>query len=203
MDDTFVEATPDIIAKIAAPELRERVVSGDVLVCNPRTWYSESKPVLRDSKTKRLVPGSGKVKGSKDAAVASKETAYKRRKGYRSLIEEYIPPSDLKDTPNAIISFRELIDNLIDACNGSPQYVSCPHEDCKEKHFVVFKKDPGVLFKLYENLAGRAKETSELNINSTHLAMQLNERTPVDAIQVRSLDREIIEARFKEIKEAE
>lgn len=198
----YVEPTPDILANIAI-ELRDKVESGEILVSSPETWHSPDKPVLRDAVTHRLTKGSGRIKGSKDIAIASKETAFQRRKGYRHLIEEYIPPSDLKDTPNAIISFRELIDNLVDACSGSPQMVSCQHEGCSEKHLVAFKKDPNVLFKLYENLAGKAKETSEMSINSTHLAISLNERTPIDGINVRSLDRDIIEARFKEVKEAE
>lgn len=181
------QPTDSDLALIHDTELREKVVEGEVLMLPPEVWESASKPVLV-SKTGQMIKGTGRRKGAKDPAVASRETAFTRRKGYRHLIEEYIPPSDLKDTPNAIISFRELIDALIDACNGSPQRVKCQHEGCGEYHLIGFKKDPNVLFKLYENLAGKARETQDINVTGQHLALVLNERTPITALEVHSID---------------
>ena len=180
--------------ELLTPELREKVESGEFQIIEPRFWLQEHKPVVKTLRG-RLVKGSGRMMGVKAAEEASRESAPRRRKGYRYLTEEFIPPSDLRDSPNAIISFKELIESLIDACNGSPQQVRC--KSCGDEFQHAFKKDAGVLYKLFENLNGKAKETQEINVSSQHMSMVLNERTPVREIQVRTLDPLEIETRKK------
>ena len=178
--------TPADLA-LLTDELRLKVESGEAMIAHPSTWEYAERPVVRNCFTKSLVKGSGKIKGSKNAAVASKETGFTRRRGYRALSEEYLP-EDLKDSPNAILSFRELTERLIDACNGSPQKVKCQHEGCGEYHLVAFKKDANVLFKLWENRVGRATETADINVNSQSLAIVLNERLPITSLEVHTID---------------
>ena len=185
------------------PVLVERVLAGELEISDPKTWYSPDKAVIRDATTKGLVKGSGKVKGSKSPVEASRESAFKRRRSYHELAERYVNPDDERN-PEAIISFKELMDTLINAANGSPQEVECPHPECAEKHHVVaFKKDGATLFKIYENLKGKAKETQEVNMNSKHLVAILNERTPVTEVSVRVLSDEEIQTRRKTIMEAD
>ena len=124
--------------------------------------------------------------GSQDAASVGRASAYKLRKGYAALSEEFIPPSDLKDNPNAIISFRELVETLIEACQGSPQQVTCPA--CGDKNLFAFKKDAGTLFKLYENLKGKARETQDINVTGQHLVAVMNERLDVRDVTVHAID---------------
>lgn len=198
----YIEPTAETLALITDPDIKERVIEGQILVCDPETWYDSDRPVLRHAETKALVKGSGRIKGAKDVAVASKETAFTRRKGYRAWLESYIPP-DLEDSPNAIISFSELVQNLIDACNGVPAYYKCQHDGCNENHQFVLKRDPGTLYKLIENLSGKARETQDININSTHMAIALNERFDPTELMVRRPDPQTTEAKYRIIEEAE
>lgn len=162
------------------------MTKGEVFFVSPDKWENPNKPVLRD-RLGHPVKGTGRVKGSKIAAIASKESAATRRKSYQELKERYLNPGDERDV-DAIISFKELTDHLISACLGSQQYVSCPHEECNEKHLVAFKKDANVLFKLWENLTGRARETQDINVASQSLIAILQERTPINAIEVHTID---------------
>lgn len=171
---------------LLTPEMRERVESGEVYMGWPRTWMFPHRPVLRDVKTTKLVKGSGKIVGSKDVTVAGRENGFKKRRGYVALTEEFIPPSDLKDNPNAILTFRELVETLIDACMGSPQEVKCP--SCGAKGLHAFKKDAATLFKLYENLKGKARETTDVNVMGQHLVAVLNERMDVREVVLHSID---------------
>ena len=108
-----------------------------------------------------------------------------------------------------IISLKEIIDALWDAANGSPQYIECPHPELHQgrdivslRHVVAFKKDPNALFKLYENLVGKATETTDINVNQNTLVKLLTDRTPVNELTVIELPPDQIYERKKLIEEA-
>ena len=189
---------PDL-TDLLPDHLKEGVAAGVYVVSDPKTWMFPDRPVVRDAKTKGIVKGSGKVTGSKNAAEASKQSAFKRRRSYQDLKEKYINPDDKRDA-EAIMSFKELMDLLIDACIGSPQSVACTH--CGDKFQVAFKKDAATLFKLWENYIGKARETSDVNVNSQHLVAILNEHTPVNEITVRAIDVTERQERTRMIEEA-
>lgn len=182
------EVTQEILDLIIDENTRSKVATGEYIVWPKETWNDELRPVVREAGTNRMVKGTGKVKGTPDPAMVSRQTAYQRRKGYRYLMEDFIPPSDLRDNPNAIISFKELVNNLIEACEGIPKAVTCNHPGCKEQHTVVLQRDPKTLYKLTENLIGRAKETQDINVTSQQLVAVLNERTPIEGLTVHTID---------------
>ena len=186
---------------LLSEELREGVDAGDYFIMENRFWRDDEKPVVKRVANGTLVKGSGRMAGTKSPEEATHERMYRTRKGYRTLIEDFIPPSDVRDNPNAIMSFKELVENLIDACVGSPQQVTC--SSCGDKFQTAFKKDPSTLFKLFENLNGKAKETQQINVSSQHLSLMLNERTPVNEIVVRELSQEKIAERAQMVIEHE
>jgi hypothetical protein len=165
--------------------LRDGVEQGRYYLQHPQTWYSPSRPVIKDVTTGRLVKGSGKIAGSKEAAVASRQTSYKRTKAYNEALEELIP-IDRGDSPNAVASLRELTDSFWKAVNGQDVQVTCPH--CEGKFMAPIKSDPHAIMKMIERLTGRAKETQEVNIHSEQISMVLNERTPMREIDVITID---------------
>ena len=143
----------------------------------------------------KLVKGSGKIKGSKDAAVASRETAYKRTKGYQEVLETLLPP-EREDSPTAVSSLRELVAAFWEAVTGSPQKLQCP--ECGAHSMYAFKQDPHAIMKMIEKLAGRAKETQDINIHSETMIALLNERSNVRELKVITIDPEE-ERRRKEL----
>ena len=179
--------------ELLAEDLREGITSGEYFITEPRLWHEDDRPVVKRVKNGTLVKGSGRMAGVKEMGDASREGMFKRRKGYRRMIEDLIPASDTRDNQNAIMSFKELVENLVDACLGSPQTVRCT--SCGDKFQTALKKDAATLYKLFENLNGKAKETQEINLSSQHLSLVLNERTPVNEIVVRELSPHMLEER--------
>ena len=70
------------------------------------------------------------------------------------------------------------------------------------KHVVAFKKDANALFKFYENLVGRATETTDINVNQNTLVKLLSDHTPVTDLHVIDLPPEALYERRKLIEEA-
>ena len=176
------------ILDLIPEKFRPGVLSGQLLVQPQSMWYNSS-PVIIDATTKRLK--SGRYNTANDLGVISKQYAFKRTKGYRE-IRDMLIPATKDENKNAIVSLQEIVENLWQACLGSPQKVKipCPHPDeCPEggvDHVVAyaFKKDPGALFKFYENIVGRATETAEINVNNQSLVQMFSDPTPVTDIQV-------------------
>ncbi len=158
------------LVKLVPAPLRERVRTAGGHTVNPDgelevlVGQHRGKPVVRSAATKRLVKGSGRYPRANDAAATSKETAFKRTRSYREAMEQVIAPLRAEN-PKAAHSLDELVDLAIEAAEGSPQLIQCPHEDCRKKHAVAFKKEGQTAFKLIELMAGKAKETIEANVN--------------------------------------
>jgi hypothetical protein len=188
----------DVALPLLSPELRERVESGELYIREPKIWKHDDKPVLitRDYK---MVKGSGQMVGAVDKGNPA--LPYQARAGYRRLMEDLLPANTVRDNKHAIMSFKELVEHLIDACLGTPQVVRCTN--CGDKFQTAFKKDAATLYKVFENLNGKAKETQEINLSSQHLAVVLNERTPVENVQVRVLEQSEIDERKKMVIEHE
>lgn len=164
------------------------VLDGTLTVRGKEHWYSPDKPVIVESHNNHIK--HGRYATANDPAIVSRQTAYKRKKGYQEMQHVYIG-AEPGEHEKQIISLKEIIDALWDAANGSPQYIDCPHPELHTgrdiaslKHAVAFKKDPNALFKLYENLVGKATETSEINVNQTSLVKLLQDRTPLTEVTV-------------------
>ena len=182
----------DVALPLLTPELREKVLAGEYYIREPGLWRTDTKPVVVNRK-KNLVTGSGQMFGVPEQSRLNQIAATKNRRGYRALVEDLLPPNMTRDNENAIMSFKELIENMLDACLGSAQQVTCTK--CGDKFQTAFKKDAATLYKVFENLNGKARETQDINVSSHHLAVMLNERTPVPDIQVRVLGQEELDAR--------
>jgi len=128
-----------------------------------RPGASADKPVIVDATTKRMVKGSGRLPKGNDPVLTGKATAYKQTKEYRQAFEEMFPAGGDVDERGSLAWW---FDQAWAAAEGSPQYVECPHTECKQKHVVAMKKDGGLIFKMIELAVGRAPQT--VNVNSKH-----------------------------------
>jgi hypothetical protein len=189
------EATLSLVPE----KLRDGVLDGSLVIQPRERWYNSEKPLILDSLGRIK---SGRYATANDAALISKQTAYKRTRGFKEMRERYIA-AEPGDSREAIVTLKDLIENLWEACMGSPQKVKipCPHpEACPEgvDHHVVayaFKKDAGALFKFYENIVGRAAETAEVTVTNTTLVSLLNDRTPMTDLKVIDLTPEDLYSR--------
>lgn len=193
------------ILDLIPEELQDGVLSGSLQVRPSDMWWDKEKPVIVDAITKKLK--SGRYSTANDLGVVSKQTAYKRKRGYKEMQAVYIG-SEPGEHEKQIISLKEIIDALWDAANGSPQQIECPHPELHTgrdiatlKHVVAFKKDPNALFKLYENLVGKATETTDINVNQNTLVRLLQDRTPLTEVTVIDLPPDQIYARKKLLEE--
>ena len=181
-------ALSEDILDLVPEQFRDGVLAGSLLVQPKTRWYNSEKPVIIDAVTKRLK--YGRYNTANNIGEISKKTAYKRTSGYKEMRERYITAQG--KTKESIISLEEIIQQLWEACMGSPQKVKvqCPHpDDCPEgggEHVVAFafRKDPKSLFSLYENIVGRATETAEVSVNNRHLVELLHDTTPLNDIRV-------------------
>lgn len=179
-----IEAIIDLIPE----RFQSGVLDGSLVVRPPVHWYSSDKPVIVGAHDNHIK--HGRYATANNPAILGKTSAYKRKRAYREMKEIYIgsEPGEHRDQ---IISLKEIIDALWDAANGSPQEVDCPHPELHTgrdiaglRHVIAFKKDPNALFKLYENLVGRANETTDINVNQSHLVRLLHDTTPLQNITV-------------------
>lgn len=192
-----LEAVMDLVPE----RFQSGVLDGTLVVRPPATWYSPDKPVIVEAANNHIK--HGRYITANNTAQISKQFAYKRKKGYREMQATYIG-SQPGEHELQIISLKEIIDALWDACNGSPQLIDCPHPELhygknatELKHVVAFKKDANSLFKLYENLVGRATETTDINVNQTALVKLLHDQTPLTDLHVIDLPPEAIYERRK------
>lgn len=170
------------IIELVPERLKPGVLDGSLIIRPQSMWWSEDKPVIVDADTKRLK--HGRYATANDPALISKQSAYKRKRGYKEMQSIYIG-AEPGETLEQITSLKEIIENLLDAANGSPQEVKveCPHPDIcpygggKHVTTFAFKKDANAIFKLYENIVGKAAETSDVNINANHLVSLFNDRS--------------------------
>ena len=194
------------IIDLIPEKFKEGVLDGTYFIQPPSMWWSADKPVIIGSTDGRIK--HGRYSTANNPAIIGKTTAYKRKKGYQEMQSVYIG-AEPGEHEKQIISLKEIIDALWDAANGSPQFIECPHPELHEgrdfsslRHVVAFKKDPNALFKLYENLVGKATETSEVNINQSTLVQLLTDRTPLTDLHVIDLPPDQIYERRKMIEES-
>ena len=188
----------EAILNLVPEKLRDGVLDGSLVIQPQDRWYSKDKPLILSDKG-RIV--AGRYATANDPVATSKLTAYKRTRGYKEMREQLISAEGR--TKDTILTLQDLVQNLWEACMGSPQKVKveCPHpESCPEgggDHVVAyaFKKDAGALFKFYENIVGRAAETAEVTVTNTHLVALLNDKTPMNDLRVIDLTPEDLYSR--------
>lgn len=155
------------LASVLPDELREQVESGELKVF---PGQDPNKPVLRSSETGLIVKGSGITPKHVDMGQVSRDFAYKRRKNYRSALEEIVSAEG-----EGRGSFKWFVDKAMEAAEGSPTPVDCPK--CNH-HFVAnVKKDGNVIVKMIEMLHGKAPITQDINIHDEAMLEILRSRT--------------------------
>ena len=204
-----VEAIQSIL-DIIPEQFHDGVLDGTLVVKVPEMWYNPLKPVIAGAKDNHIK--HGRYITANNPGMISKQTAYKRKASYKELQGIYIG-GEPNEHEKQLISLKEIIEALWDAANGSKQLVACPHPELHPpgskvplEHVVAFKKDPNALFKLYENLVGKAGETMDVNINQSALVRMLQDPTPVSNLVVIDLPpdqayekRQLIEGQFTDI----
>lgn len=185
----------DELISLIPVELRAKVETGELEVL---PGQNPAKPVIREVLTGRLVKGSGRYPKANDAAAVSKATAYKRSSSYRQGLELMIP---LEGDETKVGSFPWLLKQAIEEAQGYDYEVRCP--DCDTPVHVYKKRNAMFLFKFVEMLAGKARETQDLNIKSESLVAVLNAREPVREVIVHSIDPEIARQRREAIELAD
>jgi len=188
MDNTPSEETrsqsnvDDDLLSLVPERLREGVLSGEYFIEDRKKWYSPDKPIVIRKSGHHIL--AGKYKNSGDIGLIAKQTSYKRTLSYRQMLEDLVP---IDGDENKRGSFAWCLKQFFIACEGSPQKIPCPHPDCEEggSHTVTaFKRDAAAMFKLIELMAGKAKETQEVNVNSKQLIALLNDPTPISELTV-------------------
>lgn len=187
------ESYEELFAKLT-PEMQDIVKENGYKLF---PGQNENKPVVLNH-SGNFVPGSGRWPNANDPVQLSKDTAYKKTNSYRQALEGIV---SLDGDENRKGSFLWWVAKAMEAAEGSPQQVACP--SCGERSVYAFKQDGNLIFKIIELMHGKARESQDINVQSHHIVEALNERVPVSDLKVRSLDSDIIEARFKEIKESE
>lgn len=174
-------------------DLRARVELGELELL---PGQNPAKPVIREVDTGRLVKGSGRYPKANDIATISKATAHTRTKSYREGLELLVP---LEGTGKG--SFTWLLNQAIDEAEGFDFEVDCP--DCGNAVHVYKKRNAMFLFKFVEMLAGKARETQDLNIRSESLIEVLNRREAVTDVVVHTIDPSIAQSRRIALEENE
>ena len=189
------------ILDLIPDRFQEGVLNGTLFVRPLNTWYSPDKPVIVEAANNHIK--HGRYITANNPGLVSKQTAFKRKRGYKEMQAIYIG-AEPGEHQQQIISLKEIIDALWDAANGSPQEIDCPHPELHNgrnstplKHAVAFKKDPNALFKLYENIVGKAMETSEINVNQNTLVKLLQDQTPLTDLHIIDLPPDQIYERRK------
>lgn len=197
----------DEIIDLVPDRLRAGVLDGTLAVKPREMWYDQEKPVVVNARTNHIQ--HGRYITANNPAVVSRQSAYKRKKGYKEMQQVFIG-TEPGEHEKQIISLKEVVEALWDAANGSPQMIKCPHPELHPpgsrvplEHVVAFKKDPNALFKLYENLVGKATETSEINVNQSTLVRMLQDTTPVNDLVIIELPPDQAYEKRKLLEEAD
>lgn len=181
------EITEDLMA-LVPEKFHQGLLDGSLVMKERSMWYDQEKPIVVGAHDNHIK--HGRYITANNPAVISKQTAYKRKRGYKEMQQIFIG-TEPGEHELQIISLKEVVEALWDAANGSPQMVKCPHPELHPpgsrvplEHVVAFKKDPNALFKLYENLVGKATETSEINVNQSTLVRLLQDTTPANDLVI-------------------
>lgn len=152
--------TPALIDLVSA-DIQEKVLAGEWELLQ---GYDPERPVIRDVKTKKLQKGSGKYPRAPRFQDISPKYSYKRTKTYREALESLIPIFPDKDAAH---SFNELVERFFEAISNDERAARCEHPGCSLKHLWIPNVDPGAIFKMIENLAGKAVESKKIEIENT------------------------------------
>lgn len=193
--DTRESSTIDAeILSLVPDRLKDGVISGEYKVEPRDVWYDPNKPVVIKVSGHKIL--AGKYKQSGDLGRISRETSYKRTASYRQALEALVP---MDGDENKRGSFAWCLKQFFIACEGSPQLAPCPHPDiCPQggrPHVVAFRREAGPMFKLIELMAGKAKETQDINVNNKHLVALLNDPTPLTELTIIDLPPEEVRER--------
>ncbi len=187
----MVDNSSDLIS-LLPPDLKEKVEEGTYSVY---PGQNPEKPVVLDEKG-RLVKGSGRWPNANDPAWTGKVSGYKKSKSYREALETLVPLEGDEQTRG---SFAWWIEQGMQAAEGSPQRIECPC-GCEYKGIYAFKKDAQMIFKIIELLHGKAREAMDINVKSEQLVAILNERVPMNTIEVHTIDPADVERRTDMLK---
>ena len=183
----------DNLLELVPVSVQARVESGELELL---PGQNPARPVIREVQTGRLVAGSGRYPKANDAAQVSRDTAYKRTTSFRHGLEEMV---QMDGPADRVGTFPWLLNQAIDEAKGYDFEITCG--DCGSPVHVVKKRNAMFLFKFIELLAGKARETQDLNIKSESLVAVLNTREAMGEITVHTIDpatsrsrREAIEA---------
>lgn len=181
-------------------ELRQGVDEGRFLIAGPG---QNDKPVVVDAETKRWVTGSGRPLNANDPAYIGKVTAWRRSKVFSEALEQMIPAWE-GDSPEAIISFQELIQAAREAVVGEPviEEHTCSH--CGEVDVIINgrKRDNKVLMFLIERLAGAANKTTTVNLHSEELIRLMSDNRVLHDVSIVALSAEERADRVRRVQEA-
>ena len=174
------------LLEVIPEDLRKRVEEGELQIFEGQ---KPEKPVLIDM-AGRLVKGSGRYPNANDPVKIGKQYGYKNSKDYNEAIKKLIP---LDGPPEQKGSFAWLVNQGFEAAEGSPQRIKCP--SCGHNDLFAFKKDSNAIIKLIELVHGKARESQDINVQSSQLIGILETRIPLDQLAVHSLTDEEIEER--------
>ena len=185
----------ELLDYILDQNVRARVEQGELELL---PGQKPDKPVIREVVTGRLVQGSGRYPRANDPAQVGRDTGYKHSNSYRQGLELMIA---LEGDPNKKGTFPWLLTQAIAEAEGYDYDIDCP--DCGKTVQVIKKRNAMFLFKFVELLAGKARETQDLNIKSESLIAVLQARTPVNEITVHAIDPDTARERRALIEVAE
>lgn len=181
---------PELI-DLVEEDIRSRVIAGELELL---PGQNPSKPVIREAETGRLVKGSGRYLRANDPVEVGKATGYRKSKSYREGLELMI---SLEGDPDKVGTFPWLLNQAIDEARGYDLDIDCP--ECGHTVHTVKKRNAMFLFKFIEMMAGKARETQDLNIKSESLVAILNAREPVREVVVHQIDPEVARQRREAI----
>lgn len=163
------------LVPLLTPELRELWEQGEVVVSEGR---DPEKPVVRwasGSKRGQYAPGSGVTPFHVDGDN-SRKSAVKRTHAYRELLQSVVDEE----------RFAWLLDKIFETVEGFSETKECP--ECGTP--VTFEKRPqaGPALKLIEQLAGKATERKEVDVEMRSIHAELEARVDPKELIVHRLD---------------
>lgn len=152
-------ADPNDLLQFVSDDVAQRVRDGEYELL---PGMRADKPVIRRIDNGRLVQGSGRYPKANDIGQVSKETAYLRTNDYRAALQASIPATA---SPATRYSLELLIDKFMYAIDGQPKPMRCEHPNCNQQHSWVQPIDTTAVFKLIENLVGKAEQVQRVEQN--------------------------------------
>lgn len=140
------------------------------------------KPVIRDARTKHLLPGSGRhrPKEKEPEKAVTPVSDYRKSIQYREAFEQLFPAGGDPDERGSLAWW---FDKAWMAAEGSPQLVACPHPEMHQdkksgpiNHVHAFKLDGALIFKMIELAVGKASQSININAREEKIVKALEYR---------------------------